>query len=76
MLDNLTIEIGSQDNWLNFMETIKLYEAASNAKVNKSKTVLVPLTKAAQEFSLPSEYKFKKLAEDEPITLLGYKMAE
>jgi len=72
--DDLTIGIGSQDDWLKFMEATKVYEAASNAKVNKSKTVLVPLTTAAQGLNLPGEDEFKRLTEGEPIAILGYKV--
>ncbi|CAG8595264.1 46306_t:CDS:2 [Gigaspora margarita] len=43
-------------------------------KVNKSKTVLVLLTTVVQEHNLLSKYEFKKLTEDELITILGYKV--
>ncbi|CAG8644583.1 10114_t:CDS:1, partial [Gigaspora rosea] len=72
--DDLMIGIGSQDDWHKFMEITKTYEAASNASINKSKTVLIPITTAAQNYNLPGEMDFKKLAEDEPISILGYKV--
>ncbi|CAG8691006.1 4891_t:CDS:2, partial [Gigaspora rosea] len=61
-------------DWFKFTEITKIYEAASNARVNKSKLVLIPITTTAQEYNFPSERKFKKLAIDDPISILGYKV--
>ncbi|CAG8743861.1 16468_t:CDS:2, partial [Gigaspora rosea] len=69
--DDLTIGISFQDDWLKFTVITKIYEAASNARVNKSKTVLVLIIAAVQECNLPSKEDFKKLTEDDPISILG-----
>ncbi|CAG8608852.1 12982_t:CDS:1, partial [Dentiscutata erythropus] len=46
--DNLTVSIGSLLDWLTLKQTFKLYKAAFNAKINRTKTKLVPLTDIAQ----------------------------
>ncbi|CAG8752599.1 5611_t:CDS:1, partial [Gigaspora rosea] len=70
----ITIGISFQDDWLKFIEITRMYEAASNTRVNKSKIVLIPIPTAAQKYNLPSEIEFRKLAKDKPITILRHKM--
>jgi len=45
--DDLTIGIGSPTDWNKTLAALSLYEVASNAKINKNKTKLVPLTTIA-----------------------------
>ncbi|CAG8460750.1 21407_t:CDS:2 [Gigaspora rosea] len=66
--DDLTISF--QDNWLKFIMITRIYKAVLNAKVNKSKTVLILITIVAQDY----EKDFKKLANNEPISILRYKV--
>ena len=72
--DDLTIGIGFQSDWLDLLEIIKTYEAASNTRVNRSKTMLIPLTVIAQDYNLTSECNFRKVTKDKPISILGYKV--
>ena len=53
---------------------MSLYEAASNAKINKTKTKLVLLTPIAQRVELRNENQFIKSDKDDSITILGYKI--
>jgi len=41
------VGIGSPADWNHTLTALSLYEAASNAKINKTKTKLVPLTNRA-----------------------------
>jgi hypothetical protein len=70
--DDLTIGIGSPSDWNKVQASISLYEAASNAKINKTKTKLVPLTPTARRVELHNEDQFIKLEEQDTITILGY----
>ena len=70
--DDLTIGISSLTNWYEVQSSLNLYEAASNAKINKTKTKLVSLTPTAQKVELPNEEQFIKLEEQDTITILGY----
>ncbi|CAG8598590.1 25053_t:CDS:1, partial [Gigaspora rosea] len=72
--DDLTRGISSQSDWLDLLEIIKTHEAASNAKVNRPKTMLIPLTVMAQGYNLTSECNFRKATKNEPISILGYKV--
>ncbi|CAG8597074.1 2329_t:CDS:2, partial [Gigaspora rosea] len=58
---------------LKVMEIIRSYEAASNARVNRSKTMLIPLTVIARVYNLTSECNFRNVTKDEPISILGHK---
>ncbi|CAG8739837.1 23204_t:CDS:2, partial [Gigaspora rosea] len=71
--DDLTIGIGSQSNWLKVLEIIRTYKAASNARVNRFKTMLIPLIVIAREHNLTSECNFRKVTKNELISTLGYK---
>src|ERR1043165_3167793 len=70
--DDLTIGIGSISDWNILKQVFKTYELASNARINKYKTKLVPLTANARQISLPEEEQFKKITEHETLTILGY----
>ncbi|CAG8826430.1 5344_t:CDS:1, partial [Gigaspora rosea] len=49
-----------------------LYEKASNAKVNKNKSILAPLTEKAKNTQLSGMENFKILKQNETVTILGY----
>ncbi|CAG8820489.1 21469_t:CDS:1, partial [Dentiscutata erythropus] len=42
--DNLTIGIGRLSDWKEVQKLFDLYERASNTRINKHKTKMVPLT--------------------------------
>jgi exonuclease III len=70
--DDLTIGIGSLSDWNHTSRLLEIYEKASNAKINKVKTKLVPLTPVAHRVELPQAEQLYKVQEDELITTLGY----
>ncbi|CAG8553216.1 2665_t:CDS:2 [Ambispora leptoticha] len=70
--DDLTIGIGSPTDWNKTLAALSLYEAASNAKINKTKTKLVPLTTIARRVELSNKNQFVKLEKQGTITILGY----
>jgi exonuclease III len=70
--DDLTIGIGSPLDWDIVQSFLNLYEAASNAKINKTKTKLVPLTPVARRVELINEEQFIKLEEQDSLVILGY----
>ncbi|CAG8742625.1 13106_t:CDS:1, partial [Ambispora leptoticha] len=72
--DDLTIGIGSLSDWDRVLDLFHIYENASNAKINESKTKLVPLTVMARRVELTKENQFTKVAEQEAITILGYEI--
>ncbi|CAG8618959.1 9617_t:CDS:2 [Ambispora leptoticha] len=72
--DDLTIGIGSPSDWNRVLELFHIYESASNAKINESKTKLVPLTVMARRVELTKEKQFTKIAKQEAITILGYEI--
>jgi exonuclease III len=70
--DDLTIGIGSPLDWNLVQSSLNLYEEASNAKINKTKTKLVPLTPIARRVELQNEEQFTKLEEHDSLVILGY----
>ena len=70
--DDLTIGLGSNIDWTTFNEILALYEKASNAKVNKNKSILAPLTEKAKNTQLSGMENFKILKQNETVTILGY----
>jgi hypothetical protein len=56
------------------MQLFEVYEAASNAKINKNKTKLVPLTCTDHRVELENESHFMKTTEQETLTILGYEV--
>ncbi|CAG8709449.1 2898_t:CDS:2, partial [Gigaspora rosea] len=58
----------------NLLKIIKMYKDASNARVNRSKTMLIPLIVIAQRHNLTSECNFRKVTKDELISILSYKV--
>ena len=56
------------------MQLFEIYEAASNAKINKNKTKLVPLTSTAHRVKLENESHFTKITEQKTLTILGYEV--
>ena len=70
--DDLTIGIGSCTDWNKVLALVNLYESASNAKINKMKSKLVPLTPVARRVDLPNEDQFTKVEEQDTLTILGY----
>ncbi|CAG8693207.1 9961_t:CDS:2, partial [Ambispora leptoticha] len=53
--DDLTIGIGSPSDWNRVLELFYIYEKASNAKINESKTKLVPLMVMARRVELKGD---------------------
>ena len=73
--DDLSIGIGSVSDWANLNETLKKYEEASNASINKSKTILLPITDNARRIELPNQSEFKAIDQNQDsITILGYEI--
>jgi len=72
--DDLTISIASYAEWDVVTKLIQEYEEASNAKINKTKSVLVPLTYNAQHIEHLEAKKFKMLSDNEPVRALGYEL--
>ena len=70
--DDLTIGIRSVSDWTQIEQIFKTYELASNARVNRHKTKLVPLTENAKRVELTIERSYKKVTEQKMITILGY----
>ena len=73
--DDLTIGIGSCTDWNEVLALVNLYESASNAKINKMKSKLVPLTPVARRVDLPNEDQFTKVEEQDTLTILGYNVS-
>ncbi|CAG8759796.1 16415_t:CDS:1, partial [Gigaspora rosea] len=55
-------------------KVIREYEAVLNAKINESKSVLIPLTTNARRFEAEEISSYKILREDETVTVLGYNL--
>jgi hypothetical protein len=70
--DDLTIGISSCSDWTTVLDLFSKYEKASNARINKLKTNLMPLTNTARSIKLSEEACFKKLRKQDNITVLGY----
>ena len=56
------------------MRLFEIYEAASNAKINKNKTKLVPLTNTAYKVELEEKSQFSKISEQETIRILRHEV--
>ncbi|CAG8668238.1 557_t:CDS:1, partial [Ambispora leptoticha] len=70
--DDLTVGISSTTDWYNLIDTINKYKKASNAKINKHKTVLVPLTENVRRIQLRDAEHLQVHNTNEPLTILGY----
>ncbi|CAG8572998.1 15998_t:CDS:2, partial [Gigaspora rosea] len=64
----------SQAEWDIIAKMIQEYENASNAKINKIKSVLVPLMSNARCIEHYEAKKFKMLSEDESVKALGFEL--
>src|SRR5260364_158463 len=72
--DDLTLGLGSLEDWNTANNLLATYEAAANAKVNKEKSKLLPLTEKASCTILPEEERFEKLEENGTIRILGFEV--
>jgi len=72
--DDLSIGIGSASDWNTISKWFEIYERASNAKINKDKTKLVPLTPTVERVVLRNENLYKKVLEQEAVKVLGYEV--
>ncbi|CAG8820274.1 3193_t:CDS:1, partial [Gigaspora rosea] len=55
-------------------QIVERYEEASNSKINKTKSIIAPLTRAARRTELEESRNFKFAKENEIIPVLGYKI--
>ena len=67
--DDTTIGITLRD-WPPLLNSIELYEKASNAKINFNKSKLLQLNDKSEQYTYNSP--FVNLQEDETITSLGF----
>ena len=72
--DDLTIGVGSISDWIEIQNLFNLYEKASNARINKQKTKVIPLTTIARRANLPDMDNYKIVEEQDAFTLLGYEI--
>ncbi|CAG8516682.1 25292_t:CDS:2, partial [Gigaspora rosea] len=72
--DDLTVGIGSLEDWARFRQIVKRYKEASNSKINKTKSIIAPLTRAARKTELEESRNFKFAKENEIIPVLEYKI--
>ncbi|CAG8649630.1 12645_t:CDS:2 [Ambispora leptoticha] len=70
--DNLTIGISSITDWDSFINIINKYERASNAKINKHKSILILLTENARRIQLRGAELLQMHEADKALTILGY----
>ena len=70
--DDLTIGIASHAEWDIITKVFQEYEDASNAKINKIKSVLVPLTSNTRHIEHQEAKKFKMLPDNESVKVLGF----
>jgi len=70
--DDLTIGIASHAEWDIITKVFQEYEDASNAKINKIKSVLVLLTSNARHIEHQEAEKFKMLPDNESVKVLGF----
>ena len=73
--DDTTLFATSKDHLQSILNTLSVYESASNAKANLDKSCLIPINTLAEELidTLPDLFaKFKTLNPDEKITILGF----
>jgi len=73
--DDLTIGIRSLSDWSTLMDILQKYEIASNSRINKTKSILAPLTDSAYRVELPDMHSFKILENDNKnLKILGFKI--
>ena len=72
--DDLSVGVGSTSDWNTISDWFDIYEKASNAKINKIKTKIIPLTPTAERVVLRNEDQFKKVPEQETFKILGYEI--
>ncbi|CAG8688153.1 17532_t:CDS:2, partial [Gigaspora rosea] len=72
--DDLTVGIASQAEWDVITKMIQEYENASNVKINKIKSALVPLTSNARRIEHHEAKEFKMLSENESVKALGFEL--
>jgi hypothetical protein len=73
--DDLTIGIGSHVDWSNLIAILQKYEQASNSRINKTKSILAPLTVNARRIELPDMNSFKLLEnENTSFKILGFEI--
>ncbi|CAG8650330.1 470_t:CDS:2 [Ambispora leptoticha] len=70
--DDLTVGISSTTDWDSFTNTINKYKKASNAKINKHKSILIPLTENDRKTQLKEAEILQVHDTDKPLTILGY----
>ncbi|CAG8806171.1 4232_t:CDS:2, partial [Gigaspora rosea] len=71
--DDLSIGISSPSDWSTLLKIFSDYEKASNAVINKHKSILIPITNNASRVELSEQYNFKTPTNDqEHFTFLGY----
>ena len=73
--DDTTLFATSNDHLQSILNTLSVYESASNAKANLDKSCLIPINTLAEELinTLPDLFTtFKTLNPDEKITILGF----
>ena len=71
--DDLSIGIGSSLDWTTLHEILNKYELASNASINKTKTILLPITENAHRVELYKQSEYKTIEQNQnTITILGY----
>lgn len=70
--DDLTIGLGCSRDWYLVCQLLEKYEKASNAEVNKKKSVLVALTDDASRTKLAGDENYQKLKDNETTKYLGF----
>ncbi|CAG8603138.1 13128_t:CDS:2, partial [Ambispora leptoticha] len=72
--DDLTVGIGSSTDWKILLSLLQKYEMATNSKINREKSILVPITDTAQSTSLLNQNLFKVANNETPLRILGYEV--
>jgi hypothetical protein len=72
--DDLSIGISSTNDWENFTNITQKYEQASNALINKRKTLLIPLTENAKRVHLANSETLQIHKDNNSLTILGYEI--
>ncbi|CAG8831309.1 21485_t:CDS:1, partial [Gigaspora margarita] len=71
-VDDLSVGLGASSDWDNLNKLLQVYKAASNAKINKRKTKVVPLIAIAKRIELREIEDFEKVEEEGILNILGY----
>ncbi|CAG8747751.1 4457_t:CDS:2, partial [Ambispora leptoticha] len=74
--DDLTIGIGSSTDWETLLSLLQKYEMATNSKINRKKSILVPITDTAQSTSLLNQNLFKVADNKTPLRIFGYEIKD